>query len=65
MKIEDRRWLKPREFSELFSISPKHLYTLMAQGLVPAARKKGIGWRLDRVKFEAELQAGIEMRSAR
>jgi len=62
MQIENRHWLRPREFGELFGLSLKHVYSLLARRLLPATKRKGCGWLIDRVRFEKELAASIEMR---
>lgn len=60
MLTENRHWVRPREFSSLYGISSKHVYTLLARKLLPAVKRRGVGWLIDRRKFELELQAGME-----
>ena len=62
MDVQERRWLRPREVAERFGISHKHVYELLAKGLLPATKRKGFGWIVDGRKMEAELEAAIEMR---
>ena len=62
MQIENRHWLKPREFAELYGLSLKHVYSLLARGLLPGTKRKGCGWLVDRRQFERELEASIEAR---
>jgi len=60
MQIENRHWLRPREFADLYGLSSKHVYSLLVRRLLPATKRKGCGWLIDRIRFETELQAGIE-----
>jgi predicted DNA-binding transcriptional regulator AlpA len=62
MEIENRRWLHPREVAGLYGISVKHVYELLAKGLIPGTKRLGFGWLCDRRRLEAELEAAIEMR---
>lgn len=64
MQIAERHWLRVSEFSEAYGISRKHCYELLTKGLVPATKRKGFGWLINRRLFEKELEASIEMRSA-
>jgi len=65
MDIAERHWLHPREFSELYGISQKHTYELLLKGLLPATKRKGFGWLINKNAFEKELQAQIEMKGDR
>jgi len=62
MKIENRHWLRPRRFADLYGISQKHVYELLAKGLLSGTKRKGFGWMINRRIFEKGLEAGIEMR---
>jgi len=62
MQLSDRTWLRPKEFSEVFGFSSKHCYCLLARGLLPASKRRGIGWLINRRLFERDLEAGIEMK---
>ena len=55
-----RRWISPAEFAALYGLSRPHVYNLLARRLLPGCKRKGVGWLIDKVKFEAELQAGVE-----
>ena len=63
MNIQERRWLHPREVAACYGISVKHVYELLAKGLIPAVKRPGFGWLCDKRRLEAELEAAIEMRA--
>ena len=65
MNIQERRWLHPREVAACYGISVKHVYELLAKGLLPAAKRPGFGWLIDRKRLEAELSAEVELRDTR
>jgi excisionase family DNA binding protein len=62
MNIQERRFLHPREFAELFGVSHKHVYSMISEGTLPAVKRKGLGWLIDKYRYEKEIQAELEMR---
>lgn len=53
-----RRFIAPKEFCELYNFHVEHVYVLLARGEIPAARI-GHSWRIDRQRFEAQLERQI------
>ena len=62
MNIEDRHWLRVREFAGCYGISVKHTYELLSRGLVPGVKRAGFGWMINRRLFEKQLESSLEMK---
>ena len=56
MLPEAKTWIKPSEFAELYSVSTKHVYSLLARRTLPASKTRGLGWRINRPAFEKILR---------
>lgn len=62
MNVPPRRWISPRETAVYLDFHPQHVYELLAQGKLPAA-KIGGAWRVDLTALEADLEKQIRQRS--
>jgi predicted DNA-binding transcriptional regulator AlpA len=62
MNIEERHFVRPQEFAGLYGLSAKHVYDLLSRRLLPATKRKGCGWLIDRIRFEKELEDSIGKR---
>ncbi len=51
------------EFADLYGLSLKHVYSILARRLLPATKRKVFGRLIDRRRFERELDAGLDART--
>ena len=58
----DNSWLTVNEFCGIYRLSRKHVYDILPQGTFPAVKIPGIGWRINRVRFEKQLENGLYRR---
>jgi predicted site-specific integrase-resolvase len=52
----EKRWLKIKEASSVYGIHPVTLYKLCQAKKIPCVKMKGLGLRVDALKFEQLLQ---------
>jgi len=60
MEKRERRWMKPREVAEYLSVHPMTVYSLIYSHRLPAIKLKGVGWRIDRKRLDAQMEGEIE-----
>ena len=58
----DNSWLTVNEFCVTYRLARKHLYAVLPQGQLPAVKIPGIGWRINRTRFEKQLENGLYRR---
>ena len=60
MEKRERRWMKPCEVAEYLSVHPMTVYSLIYSHRLPAIKLKGVGWRIDRKRLDAQMEGEIE-----
>jgi excisionase family DNA binding protein len=65
MEKGDKSWMKPREAAEYLSVHLKTIYSLVNTHQLPAVKLKGVGWRIDRKRLDAQMEGEIEERDRR
>jgi excisionase family DNA binding protein len=57
--------MRPGEVAEYLSIHLQTVYRLINSRQLPAAKLKGVGWRIDRKQLDALMEREIEERDRR
>ncbi len=69
LQVPSRRWITVREAAELYAMHPKTILSLCRQRRIPHSRvpsvRGGHGQvRVDRLSFDAQLEAGLVLPEA-
>ncbi|MGB2764543.1 MAG: helix-turn-helix domain-containing protein [Candidatus Aminicenantaceae bacterium] len=62
MEKDRKRWMKPKEVAEYFSVHVKTIYRMISAHELPGVKIKGAGWRIDRKKLDNMLEGEMEER---